>query len=209
MSLEKRSTPGSAWEHVCNSPCDVPTTTTEEYRVLGENLNDSKPFVLDASQGEKITLDVSPGVHNKAALGGWVVAGGAVLAVGGIVTLVAGSKSNYVAGDNGTGTPNSNTDWIFVGSGLLLAGVVAGLTGGALMYDNAHTKVDGAIGAVPDQKTDVKAQVQVTAQRLPQWHEDTGPQLAPSRYVSLLQGSVEKTPSAIRRQSSLATGRPP
>jgi hypothetical protein len=189
VSLEKRSGATSPWEHVCNSPCDVATSSTAEYQIVGETLNDSKPFLLDASQGDKITLDVTPGVHNKAALGGWVVAGGAVLAVGGIVTLVAGSKSNYVAGDNGTGTPNSNTDWIFVGSGLIVAGVIAGLTGGAFMFDNAHTKVDGAIGAVPDKETDVKPQVQVTASRLPTWHEDTGPRLAPSRYVSLLQGS--------------------
>ena len=189
VSLEKRSSGTSAWEHVCNSPCDAATSVNDEYQIVGEDLNDSVPFILDGSHGEKITLDVTPGVHNKAARGGWILAGGAVLTVGGIVTLVAGSKSNYVAGDGGVGTSNSNTDWIFVGSALVLAGVVAGLTGGAFMYDNAHTKVEGAIGAVPDKKTDGKGQVQVTAMRFPQWHEDTGPQLGPSHAVSFLQGT--------------------
>jgi hypothetical protein len=190
VTLEKRSGRNGAWEHVCNSPCDVATPTSEEYQILGEELNASTPFLLDGSQGEKITLEVTPGYHNTGARGGWVLAGGAALIVGGVVTLVAGSKSNYVAGDDGAGTShNQNTDFIFAGSILLTAGIIAAIGGGALMYDNAHTKVEGAIGATPDKKDDVKAQVQVTAQRLPQWREDSGPQLAPSRFVSVLSGT--------------------
>ena len=190
VSLERRSGPGAAWEHVCNSPCDVATSASDEYQIMGEELNSSTPFILDSSQGEKITLDITPGYHNKGARGGWVLAGGAALIVGGVVTLVAGSKSTYVPGDGGVGTThNSNTDFIFAGSILLTAGVIAALGGGALMFDNAHTKVDGAIGAPAERKTDVKAQVQVTAQRLPQWREDSGPQLAPSRFVSVLGGT--------------------
>ena len=187
VTLEKRASATSPWEHVCNSPCDVATSTSDEYQILGEDLNASAPFILDASQGEKVTLDVTPGVHNKAARGSWILVGGAVLVVGGVITLLAGSKSNYVAGDNGTSTPNTNTDWIWVGSLLIAAGVIAGITGGSFMYDNAHTKVDGAIGDVPDKKIDVKAHA--TALRLPQWREDTGPQLAPGHFVSIFQGT--------------------
>jgi hypothetical protein len=190
VSLEKRSGRNGAWEHVCNSPCDVATSTSDEYQILGDELNASNPFLLDGSQGEKITLEVTPGYHNAGARGGWVLAGGAALIVGGVVTLVAGSKSNYVAGDNGAGTShNQNTDFIFAGSILLTAGVIAAIGGGALMYDNAHTKVEGAIGATPDKKDDVKGQVQVTAKRLPQWREDNGPQLGASHFVSVLSGT--------------------
>jgi hypothetical protein len=190
VTLEKRSGPGAPWEHVCNSPCDIATSTSDEYQILGVELNASTPFILDGSQGDKITLDVTPGYHNAGARGGWLLAGGAALIVGGVVTLVAGSKSTVVPGDNGVGTThNQNTDFIFAGSIVLTAGVIAALGGGALMFDNAHTKVDGAIGAPADKKTDVKSQVQVTGQRLPQWREDSGPQLAQSRFVSVLSGS--------------------
>jgi hypothetical protein len=114
--------------------------------------------------------------------GEWVLAAGGVLAVGGIITLLVGSKNNDVPGNNGGSNSNSNTDIIFVGSALIVAGVVAGITGGSLIYDNSRTRVEGGIGAVPDKKP-------VATVRLPQWHEDTGPQLAQSHFVSLLQGS--------------------
>ena len=66
-----------------------------QYQIVGEDLNESKTFLLDTSEGDKITLDVTPGVHNK----GHARAAGssraaAVLVVGGVVTLLAGSKSN-------------------------------------------------------------------------------------------------------------------
>ncbi len=189
VALEKRTDSGAPWEHVCNSPCDVPTSTNDQYQIVGIDLNGSRPFVLDSSLGDKITLDVQPGIHNKGARGGWLLAGGIVLAVGGLVTIVAGSRNTAVPGDSGANFSTQNTDFIFVGSALITAGIVLGITGGSFMYDNAHTRVEGAVGAVPDGKTEVKTQVQVTAQRLPQWHEDTGPQLAQSRYVSLFQGS--------------------
>jgi hypothetical protein len=187
VSLEKRADANSPWQFVCNSPCDIPVPTSDQYHIVGVDLNDSRPFVLDASLGDKVTLDVAPGNHNKATHGEWILLAGGALAVGGIVTLLVGSKNNDVAGDTGVAANSQNTDVIFVGSALIVAGLVAGITGGAFMYDNAHTKVEGGIGAVPDKKTDVK--VQMTAARLPQWREDTGPQLAPTRSVSFLQGT--------------------
>jgi hypothetical protein len=189
VTLEKRADAHSPWEHVCNSPCDVATPTGAQYHIVGTDLNGSRPFLIDASLGDRITLDVTPGIHNKAVTGGWILAGGIALTVGGLVTLFAGSKSGYVLGDNGTSPSTSNTDFIFTGSLLITAGVILGFTGGAFMYDNTHTKVEGAVGATPDKSSDPKGQVQVTAWRLPQWHEDSGPQLGMARSVSLFQGT--------------------
>jgi len=192
VSLEKRASANSPWEHVCNSPCDVPVSVSDEYQVVGVDLNESKPFILDSSQGDKVTLDVTPGVHKKVVTGSWLLAGGGVLVVGGVVTLLAGSKANAAPGIDGTVTNNSNTDWIFVGTALILGGVIAGLGGGALVLDNSHTKVDGAVGATSDKKTEpVKAQVQVVGQLTPRptWHEDRGPSLAPSTFLPIVQGT--------------------
>jgi hypothetical protein len=190
VTLEKRSSATSPWEHVCNSPCDVATSTSDQYQILGEELNASAPFILDASGGDKVTLDVTPGYHNKGARGGWILAGGAVLVIGGVVTILAGSKSAYVGGADATVTNNTNTDFISVGSAVILVGVIAGITGASFMYDNAHTKVNGPIGQVPDKADgNVKAQVQVTAERGPTWRQDTGPQLAPSHFVSIFHGT--------------------
>jgi hypothetical protein len=190
VTLERRSSASSPWEHVCNSPCDVSASLTDQYQVLGDELNASAPFVLDGSGGDKVTLDVTPGYHNKGARGGWILAGGAVLIVGGVVTILAGSRNDDVGGANATTTNNQNTDFISAGSILIAAGVVAAITGGAFMYDNAHTKVNGPVGQVPD-KADgtVKSQVQVTAFRTPTWREDTGPQPGPSHFFSVLHGT--------------------
>jgi hypothetical protein len=189
VSLERRASSGSAWEYVCTSPCDASVSLRDEYHIVGENLNSSKPFVLDGSQGDKITLDVTPGVHKKAQMGKWVLLGGGILVVGGVIMLVGGSRSNDVPGNGGAVTTNTNDDWIFAGTAVIVAGVIAGITGGSFLVDNAHTKVDGAIGAVPDRdrKTDVKLQVQVTGERGPTWHEDRGPHMAAVHSVPLLQ----------------------
>jgi hypothetical protein len=191
VNLEKRDSAGSAWEFVCSSPCDVVASVSPQYHVVGDDLNASQPFVLDASAGNKLTLDVTPGVHNKAKTGALVVAGGAALIIGGVVVLLAGSKSTTAPGDNGTETNNQNTDFISVGSILIVAGVIAGLGGGALMYDNAHTKVEGSIGDVPERHGDAKPKsgAKATAERAPTWHDDRGPALGASQFVPIFHGT--------------------
>jgi hypothetical protein len=191
VTLEKRASSTSPWEHVCNSPCDVATSVSDQYQVLGDDLNESRPFMLDAAGGDKITLDVTPGVHNKAARGGWILAAGALVIVGGAVTILAGSKSTTAPGNDGTVTDDSNTNFVSAGSIAIAVGVILAITGGAFMYDNAHTKVEGSIGDVTADSghASVKANLKVTADRSPTWHEDTGPQLLPSRVVSIFHGT--------------------
>jgi hypothetical protein len=191
VSLEKRSGSTSPWQHVCNSPCDSATPTSDEYQIVGTNLNDSKPFILDSSEGDKITLDVTPGVHAKENAGKWILGGGIVFIAGGVITLAAGSKNTPPGGNDGVVTNHSNMDAISVGTALILVGIIGGLGGTSLLVDNAHTKVEGAVGAVPDKKTDpsLKASVQVTASREPTWHEDRGPAMSPSSFMPILHGT--------------------
>lgn len=190
VSLEHRAAGHETWEFVCNSPCDQALSSTDEYRVVGAGLNESRPFMLDTSNGDKITLDVTPGTHNKYSTGEWVLIGGGVFIVGGVVALLAGSSSNAVQGADGTVTSDKNTNWIFVGTSLILAGVIGGLVGGSFMYDNAHTHVDGGT-PVDEKKTNNEGvSIKVTASRAPTWHEDTGPAItAVPNIVPLFQRS--------------------
>jgi hypothetical protein len=181
VSLERYAAGGNGWEFACSSPCDQSLSTSDQYRIVGTGLNESKTFLLDTSVGEKVTLDVSPGSKAKSSTGTWLLVGGGALIVGGIITLIAGSSSNAVAGNDGTTTSTKNTNWIFVGTSLILGGVIVGMTGGSFMVDNAHTKVDGAIDARSDKNinNDVTVKASVTASRLPTWHDEKGPVLAP------------------------------
>jgi hypothetical protein len=194
VALEHRAAGHEAWEFVCNSPCDQAVSPTDEYRVTGAGLNESRPFVLDTSNGDKITLDITPGTHSKFTAGEWILVGGGVFIVGGVVALLAGSSSNTAPGNDGTVTTTKNTNWIFVGSGLILTGVIGGLVGGALMYDNAHTHVDGG-RPIDEKKSNDKSNdgisLKVTAsRRAPTWHEETGPVItAATNIVPLFQRS--------------------
>jgi hypothetical protein len=172
VSLEHRAPGQSAWEFVCGSPCDQAISTTDEYHIVGTGLNDSKPFMVDTSSGDKITLDVSPATHGKYNTGTWILVGGGVLLVGGVIALLAGSSSNEVPGNNGVTTTDKNTNWIFVGTAAILGGVILGITGGSMMVNNTHTKVDATES---DKKDDQAAKSGATASRLPTWHDEKGP----------------------------------
>jgi hypothetical protein len=139
VNLERRE--GATWQFVCSSPCDQKVSVSNEYRVMGDDLNESKAFMLDSSKG-KVTLNVIPGYHNKQQQGLYVLIGGGVLAVGGILTILIGSDGKTpFSGDGETHLGNTNT--IFIGSTLILAGIVGGILGGAWYIDNAHTRVGG------------------------------------------------------------------
>jgi hypothetical protein len=189
VSLEHRAAGHETWDFACNSPCDQALSSTDEYRIVGAGLNESHAFKLDTSNGDKITLDVTPGTHSKYTTGEWVLIGGGVFIVGGVVALLAGSSSNAVQGADGTVTSSKNTNWIFVGTSLIVAGVIGGLVGGSFMYDNAHTHVDGGT-PVDEKKTNEGVSLKVTASRAPTWHEDTGPTItAVPNIVPLFQRS--------------------
>src|SRR5439155_10055987 len=96
--------------------------------------------------------------------------GGAVLAVTGTVFIIAGASSNTTFSDDGV-THNANTNWINAGAVLILGGVVAAITGGAMAIDNAHTGVNGGVATPPERKAPGSASVQLSASRVPTYRE--------------------------------------
>lgn len=148
VSLEKRESGSQKWEFVCTSPCDQRQSVGFEYRIVGTDLNESHPFTLDGSAG-KVVLKVTPGVHNKAETGKWILIGGGVLAVGGVLVLILGSSAKA----DSTGVINqANSNTIFLGSTMLLAGLGGAVFGGSWFVNNSHTGVDGDIMRTTNEK---------------------------------------------------------
>jgi hypothetical protein len=116
------------------------------YVLQNDGLYRSKPFQLAPATNGKVRLSVTPGRVEKYKLGMYVLGAGGVLTLGGIITLAAGASPDSTFDADGL-THNRNTTALAVGSLLILAGISTGLTGGAWMWDNQHTRVES--GAAP------------------------------------------------------------
>ena len=145
VTLQKRSGDSGTWETVCTSPCDASAPVDAQYQIIGDNLNASKPFMLDSSKG-KVNLDVTPGSQGRAKVGmGFLIAGG-VVTVAGIVVAIASSGHGFVASDGGSGNTNlGHTNGVFAAGALIFVGIGLGLYGAGTMVANNHTSVDGNV----------------------------------------------------------------
>jgi hypothetical protein len=148
VSLERRSSPSAAWEHACESPCDGRLPVGDQYRIVGTGMNDSNPFTLDGSKGDRAVLLVAPGTKQKAAIGEGLLIGGAVLLVGAVVFGAIGACPSCTFQANGT-TDTTNTDVIGAATGLAVIGLATGVFGAAWWVDNSHSRVSGAVQAAP------------------------------------------------------------
>lgn len=142
VRLIRRHGSNTEWWHVCMSPCDQRGPIADEYMLVGSNVHASRPFRLDPTTRGKVTLRASPGLKSKYETGKYVLGGGGVLVLGGLVTLLAGASPSSTFDADGI-THNRNQTAISVGSLLILTGVAVGITGGAWLLDNAETKVRG------------------------------------------------------------------
>jgi hypothetical protein len=143
VTLQRRSSATAAWETACTSPCDTRVPVGDEYQVAATSGAPSKIFRLDTSRGN-VTLDVSPGDPSKKQTGMYVTIGGGVLALAGIITMIAGAKpSNTFPADGTTGLSNTNVLWI--GGALLFAGIATGIYGGSMWVNGGNTSVDGDV----------------------------------------------------------------
>jgi hypothetical protein len=148
VSLEHRANASTAWEHVCEAPCDQAVAVGDQYRIVGTDLNESNPFMLDSSKGDKVSLKIGPGEIKKQRIGTYVLIGGGVLFLGGVIGGLAASHPGETFTADGT-TNNSNWTAIIVGTSLAVVGLSGALFGGAWYVNNAHTRVGGDVQAAP------------------------------------------------------------
>lgn len=150
VSLERRTAGGTTWENVCTTPCDVKTSPIAEYRVTGQDLNESKPFTIDGTK-ENVTLKVVPGSKARADAGLYILVGGVVLTIVGVGVMVLGADKNGAFKDDGE-SHNRHFNAMFFGGALVLAGVTAGLFGGGWLVGNRHSEVSGGVAKTLDEK---------------------------------------------------------
>jgi F0F1-type ATP synthase membrane subunit c/vacuolar-type H+-ATPase subunit K len=85
--------------------------------------------------------DSAPASNPDKARTGWILVGvGSAVAIGGLVVDIVGANTGHLAGmgnDNGQ-TDNSRTDLYFVGTSLIVAGIVTGIYGGSMVWSANH-----------------------------------------------------------------------
>lgn len=167
VSLEKRTT--GSWEPVCAAPCDQKLAVTPEYRVVGDNVNPSEAFHLDGSKGS-VTLKIDPGVQSSAAAGTWIALGSVAVLAGGVVVMAVGMNRHA---DSQGQLSQGNSNAMIVGSTMALAGVVGGITGAALYFNNRQTGIAGDVIRTTNEKGAPAADGKfnsASASRTPVWN---------------------------------------
>ncbi len=144
VTLEHRSGPTAPWQHGCETPCDTRLPGADEFRVVGNGVNESEPFSLTTPKGDVVKIHVAPGLKSRARIGEILTFTGAVLVVGALVVGIGASDPGATFPANGQ-TDNYNWNVIAVGTGVAVVGLVSGILGGAWWYDNSHTRVAGDV----------------------------------------------------------------
>ncbi len=142
VNLERRSGEGAPWEFACESPCDQRLSATDQYHVVGTGLNDSKPFYLDSTKGDKITLNILPGDKRKSKIGMYILIGGAVFLVTGIIIIAAGSSNHFESDGSLSG---SRLNAVALGTTFGIVGIAGGLFGTAWWLGNQASRVGGDV----------------------------------------------------------------
>ena len=167
-------------ELVCTSPCDKPVSQAVRYRIGGARPSES--FVLDAHGGEaKIAVDAASRRGFWTGIG--VLGAGAALAAGGVIALAVGyANQGPVPGADGTVTDTTYSDTMILGTTLVVAGVAAGIYGGATFASNLRSRVTGNV--VKDPPARGNAQPLRTASA----HDSTW-SAGPTIFVPILRGA--------------------
>lgn len=101
------------------------------------------------------TSGSTSGKSDKATTG-WILVGvGGVVGITGLVIDVVGANSGTIQGANGTNTDNSRTDLYFLGTTLLIAGIVTCIYGGSMVW--SANKGQDTTTSAPAEKDEAKA----------------------------------------------------
>ncbi|HEX7665354.1 MAG TPA: hypothetical protein VF407_12605 [Polyangiaceae bacterium] len=134
---------GNAFTPVCAAPCDRPFPIGATYRIAGEDVHVSEPFVLQGTAGSTITLHVDDSAHHTGAV---VTQGGVIVTLLGGLTLVGGVLGTC------SETGNASCDrykWLpWVGGTIAVIGVATIVTGIVLMSKGSHAKIEQTSGAL-------------------------------------------------------------
>lgn len=175
VTLEKRSAE-STWAKACDAPCDAKLGVSDEYRLVGTDLNESRPFHIDASKG-KVTLNVTPGTSGGRTRGVVTTIGSGAVLAGGVVVILVGMKHHGDA--DGELSQPRNDAALLAGGAMVFAGIVGGIVGTSWIVNNAHTSVDG----------DVRKAGSANAARLPVFNTPKQVGMPALTTVPLLSGS--------------------
>jgi hypothetical protein len=144
VDVDRQALGSVVWEKMCTSPCDVPVPVDGLYRVRGVGVSASSPFAL-IPQGGSAIVQVTPGIKKKATAGWFIVGGAGAAVVVGAVLDAVGTGQGQVAGQGGPGdsgtTSSAKVNFYLVGTTLIIAGLAAGIYGGAMALDNAKSTV--------------------------------------------------------------------
>ncbi len=149
VDLERRQGGIGAWEHVCTSPCDMNVPLFDQYRIApAADVSESKPFMIDAANKDRVSLAVNPGMRTKSRVGTYILIAGVATVVTGVVVVIAGTAGSDSIGSDGT-THHAFTNVAFVGSALVLGGLAATMVGAAWRINNQHSYVGGDVAKPP------------------------------------------------------------
>ncbi len=197
VSVERRAPGGGTWENVCTTPCDVKSSSVAEYRIVGEGLNESKPFMIDGTK-EKVNIYVAPGSTSRANTGLYILVAGGLITIAGVAVIFLASDKHGVFTSDGQTHP-AHLNAIFFGGALVMAGVATGLFGAGWMIGNKHSDVSGDVAKVIDEKPAPgsspstpggSAEVKFsTSNRQPTWNTQKNPGLPQVMTIPVLTGS--------------------
>jgi hypothetical protein len=129
---------GDRWARVCAAPCDRPQPIGRTYRIAGDDVRETAPFVLEGKPGETVTLHFSETKHKTGS--SLVQAGVIVTLLGGLTFIgsVFGSCS-----ESGGDEACTTYKWLtYTGGAIAVVGVATIVSGIVLMAQGSKATVD-------------------------------------------------------------------
>jgi hypothetical protein len=136
--LEQQNPTGDRFVSMCLAPCDRPYSIGRTYRIAGNDVRASEPFVLQGKPGSTVTVHYSEAKH----------ATGVVLTEVGVLVTIVGGLTLF-GGVFGSCSESGGEDacttyrWLtYTGGALAIVGVTAIVSGIVLMVQGSSASVE-------------------------------------------------------------------